>query len=90
VKLFPDRKCPHCNHKIDADTPTPGVDGDAKEGDVSICFHCGEWGIFGPGAETILRPTETQRNEVMSDEDARQTIFKAQMLIAGQRRKSSK
>ena len=35
-------KCPNCNYIFDGHTCITGDDGKLNEGDISICFNCGE------------------------------------------------
>jgi len=75
------RPCPYCGAPNDCDTYLGAETYKPTEGDVSLCFSCGELCVFGPNAESVLKPTEEQRQRLMDNPRMRQRIFQAQMAI---------
>lgn len=58
-----DKKCPKCQHKLDAATPigekeevTP------REGDISICINCAAWLSFNKDLSYSLLSEEKLKN----------------------------
>ena len=49
-------ECPHCKGKIDASTSADQIYRVPVEGDFSICFHCGEIGVFTKESK-LRKPT---------------------------------
>lgn len=62
--------CPTCGEVVDDTThPETGLDLDPSEGDVSICFYCGAFGVFtGEGKQTRM-PTEAELLRFTMDRD---------------------
>jgi len=58
VTLLTPSRCPTCNRLSDAAT---GINTEAtpKPGDLAVCFHCGEYLVYGPNLEVKL-PTEAE------------------------------
>jgi hypothetical protein len=69
--------CPYCGRANDqvAMPETEREDGDERptDGDYSICFRCGCWGIFEAShAGGVRRPTKEEEREIASDPDCRE------------------
>jgi len=60
--VAPDAACPHCHHTLDAAT---GVESESapSEGDISICWYCGNWLVF----DRVLKPLARTQDGVVFD-----------------------
>lgn len=65
--------CPWCKAKSDrATNATPGEVMTPEDGDVSLCFYCGEWAVYDtslPAALAQRKPTEAEFIEIGEDPD---------------------
>lgn len=67
LKLEP---CPYCGGHLDAAASAEGDDVMPRPGDPSICFHCGEWLIFGEDLK-LRKPTDDEHIEIGLDPECR-------------------
>jgi hypothetical protein len=71
--------CPTCGAVVDDTThPDTGLDLDPSEGDVSICFYCGAFGVFTGEGKATRMPTEAELLRFTSDP----ALVKWQRLLA--------
>lgn len=58
-------KCPFCSYILDATSEVEGEDITPSEGDIALCWNCGEWMVFSEAAEGGLRePTDDEYVEI--------------------------
>ena len=64
-----ENQCPHCGHRTDRARSVFG-DHAPSENDLSLCFECGEWSVFG--ADLALRaPTDDEFAMIGEETDCR-------------------
>jgi hypothetical protein len=78
-----DTNCPHCGHKANAATCTHD-DAAPNEGDVGICFKCGEWNVYGDDMQLRL-PTDAELAEIAESKEC-QNASEAWRAFQGLRR----
>jgi len=66
-------RCPWCGAKNDrASNAVPGEVVTPSDGDVSMCFYCGEWAVYDaalPAALAQRKPTDAEFIEIGEDPD---------------------
>lgn len=67
--------CPYCGRINDQHAHTVGV-GTPGDGDVGLCWGCGEPAIFvdGPYGLTQRRATDDERAEILADPEVRRAV----------------
>ena len=66
ITHYPLTPCPWCLKGINAAAPAEGGDDAPGEGDVTICFECGEWCLF-TAEMTLRKPTDDELTEIALD-----------------------
>jgi len=56
--------CSYCNEPFDAATGGIGV---LRDGDVSVCIHCGGLHLFAGDRGKLRRPTQEELTELLND-----------------------
>ena len=70
TKLPRDQRCPSCGKRMDAAAFANNAQHvEPESGDVSICFHCGQFMVFDDDLRLRL-PTPAERSHLARDEHA--------------------
>lgn len=64
-------KCPHCGAETDRATLADATEAARpSEGDVTLCWECGEWSVFGEGLELAV-PDDAMKLKIGFNPDCR-------------------
>ena len=74
-------RCTHCGYRVDRAASTTGDEAPA-DGDISICFRCGNADAYavGPSGISIRALTADERPRVMANPQVRRVIAAIQRL----------
>lgn len=50
--------CPHCGYRHDAAAAVDDDERGPEDGNLSLCFECGEWSVFEDG--NLRKPTDAE------------------------------
>lgn len=75
--VIPTCHCPHCNTIINRSTQT--TSNVPKPGDITMCSHCGGWGVFDANIMFSIPPPD-ERKRIMDGYG--DMIRDAQLIIA--------
>lgn len=66
--------CPFCGAKHDRTTSTRGNDVVPADGDLMLCFDCGEWIFYVDDGNDgrFRKPTDLEYDEIATDPECRQ------------------
>lgn len=68
--------CPNCKTVLEAATCIDGPGAEPTEGDFSLCFSCGSWGVFQ--ADLQLRPaTKEEITEIYEIQPSLEALSKS-------------
>lgn len=65
-RMFEDT-CPHCDGPLNAAMNANGTTGRPKEGDLTVCYHCGTLCVF-QADHTLRLPTDEDLEDFTPDE----------------------
>ncbi len=76
-------RCPHCGYQTDC-VSSVGSGRKPGDGNLSLCFECGEWAVFGP--DLRLRAPTDKEFVVIGEDKACRTARAAWVLTQRNRR----
>jgi hypothetical protein len=80
-------QCPHCKKVQEAYAAADGSNISPVDGDMSICFDCGEWSIFQN--KQLRLPDEKERKHIDNDFQCRRIVDTWKKLMQEKQRGTS-